>query len=286
MVYNLICSVNQTIPIFDASKFDINSCSNELTITTKEACPQFNVYGLWKAIMENKYAFGTLILVLGLIMAYMGNKFLIFTEIMTGVILALFLTLYFILSNINFSLSTLQFWLIVGFSCLVGALVGYFISKVTNLAAVILAGIVGYILGEFLYTIALKYVQSNPTVVYWCVIVGSIVTLSLIGYWLADQIIIVVTAIIGAYGAMRGAAFMIGYYPDEKQVYQLMNNKEWEQVDKLFTWHVYVYFVAFVIIAISGIYIQCKYFNETDEEKRKREAESKEHLVPIQNQQK
>lgn len=26
---------------------------------------------------------------------------------------------------------------------------------------------------------------------------------------------------------------MIGYYPDEKQVYELMNNKEWEQVNKV-----------------------------------------------------
>jgi hypothetical protein len=285
MVYNLVCNVNQSVPLFDASSFDINKCTNEVTITTKEACPQFNIYGLWKALMENKYAFGSILLVLGLIMAYAGNKFLIFTEIMTGVILTLFLTLYFIMSNITFSLAVWQFWLIIGLCCALGALAGYFISKVTNLAAVILAGIVGYILGELAYTIALKYVQTNPTIVYWCVIVFSVVACALIGYWLADQIIIVVTAIIGAYGVMRGAAFILGYYPDEKQLYQLMNNKEWEQVNKMFTWHVYVYFTFFLIVAISGMYIQCKYFNESDEEKRKREDDNKEKLMMSNNQQ-
>ena len=189
--------------------------------------------------MANKYIFGSIILVLGVILAFMGNKFLMFTEIMTGVILVLFFTLYFVLSNISITLSNWQFWLIVGVASGLGALVGYFISSFGNhLAAMILAGMTGYIGGQFLYQIALKYIDSNPVVVYWCVIVGSIIVCALIGYWLADQIIIIVTSIIGGYGVIRvnlfiiqGAAFMIGSYPDEKQVYDLINNKEWTQVN-------------------------------------------------------
>jgi len=283
IVYNLVCNKNQTTPIFNADNFDINKCYNEITITTKEACPQFNVYGLWNAIVENRYAFGSIILGLGLILTFYGNKFLLFTQIMTGVIITLLFSLYFIMSNIPMNLQTWQFWLIIGFCALLGALGGYFMSQVEWLVAVLLASIVGFVGGEFLYTIALKYVQTNPVVVYWAVIVFSVVIGALVGYWLSTQIIIVATAIIGAYGVMRGAAFMIGYYPDEKQVYQLMNNKEWDQVHDLMTWHVYAYFIAFILTALLGIYIQCKYFNNSD---KKNENDNKEQLIPPQHVQK
>lgn len=154
--------------------------------------------------MANKYIFGGIILCLGIIMAFVGNKFLMFTEIMTGVTLVLFFSLYFILSNISIALTTWQFWLIVGFAVALGALAGYFISRAgNNLAAILLSGMAGYIAGVFLYEIALKYIKSNPTVVYWCVIIGSIIVCALIGYWLADQIIIIVTGIIGGFGFMR-----------------------------------------------------------------------------------
>lgn len=281
----MICNKNVTTPVFDSSNFDINKCSNEITITTKEACPQFDVYGLWKALVANRYAFGTIILGLGLILAFFGNKFLMFTQIMTGVIITLFFSLYFIMSNIQMSLETWQFWLIIVGCSLLGALAGYFMSQVEWLVAVVLSAIVGLIGGELLYTIALKYVQTNPVVVYWAVVVTSVIVGALIGYWLSKQIIIVATAIIGSYAIIRGAAFMIGYYPDEKQVYELMNNKEWDQVKSLMTWHVYLYFVFFMLFSLAGMYIQCKYFNESDDDKKK-ENNVNEHLVPKQSVQK
>jgi len=231
--------------------------------------------------MNNKYAFGTLIMVLGFIMCFFGKKFLFFTEIMTGVTVTLFFCLYFIMSNLNISMNTWQFWLTIVLCGLVGALAGYLISLVKDLAAIILAGCCGYVLGSCLYTIALKYVQSNPTVVYWCVICFSIAGCALLGWWLADQIIIIATSVIGAYGVMRGAAFMIGYFPDERQVYQLTQNKEWDQVNAMFTWQVYVYIAFFIIMAIAGIWVQEKYFSESAEKKKEEEEKNKgsEHLI-------
>jgi len=274
LTYTFVCNANATTPIISAATFNINSCSNVITITTNQACPEFDIYGLWNAIMNNKYAFGTLILVAGFIFCFFGKKFLFFTEIMTGVVVALFFVLYFILSNVSFAMTSWQFWLIVIGCCLIGALCGYLISLVTNLAAIILAACCGYVLGNFLYTIALKYIQSNPTAVYWTVMSVSIIGCALLGWWLADQIIIIATSILGAYGVMRGAAFMIGYFPDERQVYQLMQNKEWDQVNALFTWQVYVYFVFFILLAIAGIYVQEKYFSESAEKQREEEKKN------------
>jgi hypothetical protein len=167
------------------------------------ACPQFNIYGLWNALMANKYAFGSLLIGLGLIMAYLGNKFIIFTQIMTGVIIVLFVTLYFIMSQLSFSLEIWQFWLVIGLCAIFGALAGYFISKVEWLVSVILAGVVGFVGGELAYTIAFKYIQSNPVVVYWVIICVCVVIGAIIGYYFDKGIIIIATAIIGAYGVMR-----------------------------------------------------------------------------------
>jgi hypothetical protein len=161
------------------------------------------VYGLWKAIMDNKYIFGSLILVFGAIFAFFGNKFILFTQIMTGVIATLFFTLYFIMSNIHFSLQTWHFWVIIGFCVVLGIIAGYFMSQLEWIIPVFLASMVGFIGGEFLYTIALKYVQTNPTLVYWLLIVSCVIVGALIGYWLSEGIIIVATSIIGAYGVMR-----------------------------------------------------------------------------------
>jgi len=70
---------------------------------------------------------------------------------------------------------------------------------------------------------------------------------------------------------------MIGYFPDERQVYQLMQNKEWDQVNALFTWQVYVYFVFFIILAIAGVYVQEKYFSDS----AKKEEEEKKNKEPL-----
>lgn len=153
--------------------------------------------------MDSKYAFGSIILVLGLIFCFFGKKFLIFTEIMTGVILFLFITLYFILSNVSVTLNTWQFWTIVGAACLVGALAGYFISKLEWLPPVILAGFVGFIAGVLLYNLALKYVQSNPTLVYWLCVGFSILIFAIIGSFFTTWIIIVSTSIIGSFAIVR-----------------------------------------------------------------------------------
>jgi len=271
--YSFICNSNASTPIVNAAGFSINNCNNTITVTTSNACPQFDLYGLWNAIVANKYAFGTIILLGGLFLCFLGKKFMKVTEILTGVILVLLITLFFILSNINIALNTWQFWLAVGLSILAGIVAGYFIAQLEWLPPAILAGCVGFILGNVCFNIALKYIQSNPTTVYWVTMSVCIVLCVLLGIYFSTYVIILSTSIIGAYGMMRGLAIMIGYFPDERQVYQLMQNGEYDQVKALITWQVYLYMALFIILAILGIVIQIKYWHkEEEEEKKEKEA--------------
>lgn len=133
------------------------------------------------------------------------------------------------------NLNTWQFWVVVAFCLLLGALIGYFLSWVDWLPPLILAGLVGYIGGVLLYNVAFKYIQSYPTVVYWVTIAALVLTMVILAYFFPTAVVILTTAIVGSYAIVRGCSFMIGGYPDERQVYHLVENQEYEQVKNVIT---------------------------------------------------
>jgi Domain of unknown function (DUF4203) len=153
--------------------------------------------------MANKYAFSALIILAGLFLTFLGKRMLFITEIFTGVTLTLFLVLYFILSNIQVTLNTWQFWLIVGLSIGLGALVGWGISYLEWLPPAILGGILGYIGGVLLYNIVLRFIQSNPIVVFWLTVLACIAIGVALSIYFKDFILIVSTSILGSYAIIR-----------------------------------------------------------------------------------
>ena len=81
--------------------------------------------------------------------------------------------------------------------------------------------------------ITLKY---NPKVDYLCFTLLVIILCSLIGFWLADIIIIILTSIIGAFGVMRvnfilsqGVTIILGQNSNEREVYNLIIIGRWDQ---------------------------------------------------------
>jgi len=131
----------------------------------------------------------------------------------------------------------------------------------------ILGGFLGYLLGIVLYQFLLKYIQSNPTVVYWCTIIACIIGLVVIAWFFYDHILILGTSFIGAYGVIRGISFMAGHFPDERQIIDLMEAGEYTQVSALMTWQVYVYLISALILGVIGTIVQYKFFYEPSEEK-------------------
>jgi hypothetical protein len=127
-----------------------------------------------------------------------------------------------------------------------------------------LGGVLGYVIGIFVYQFALKYITANPKVVFACVIAILVIICVLLGYFFTNVFIIIPTAFIGAYCMIKGIALMAGGFPDENQIMKLIEMKEWTQLQELMTPVVYVYLVAFVLIGIAGMVIQCKFFQNPD----------------------
>jgi hypothetical protein len=171
-----------------------------------------------------------MIMVGGLFFCLFGMKFIHITEVVIGIIGTAFVLMFFLFSYLQVQYSGLEFWLIITVSILIGIIVGYFVSKLKKVPAVILGFCCGYLLSIFLYQFFLKFINSNPYVVFWTTAVILALTFGISAWFFYDHVIILGTSFIGAYAIIRGMSLMIGGFPDERQVMDLINLKEWDQL--------------------------------------------------------
>jgi len=79
------------------------------------------------------------------------------------------------------------------------------------------------------------------------------------------------TAIIGGYLIIRGASFVIGHYPNESQIIDLIKHKEWEQLKEIRDYYVYLYYMAWILIAVIGTLVQFHIIGGDDSKAKKNE---------------
>merc|ERR1711957_3667 len=116
---------------------------------------------------------------------------------------------------------------------------------------------------------------SHPKIVYFSCIVFSIIALVFLVLMFRRFIIIFSTSFIGAYALIRGISLMVGGYPTEGMVMDLIERKEWEQLKLLLTNSVYMYLIGMVIFFFAGNIIQWVYFKDEKDEKEKKDKENK-----------
>jgi len=258
----LECDQNATNLIVDnANAINSNDCHNVMKIRTKWACPQFNYYSFWNNIISNRFIIGPILILLGGLVCFLGIKFLYAMQILSGILVFVFVVCFLMFSYLSISYASWTFWIIVGISAILGGLFGWFIAqKVKWLASAIFGGFLGYVGGVFLYHVMLKYIKSNPIAVFWLIVLICITVGVILSIWLSTHIMIISTSFVGAYALIRGVSFMAGGFPDERQVMELVSNKEWEQVSDMLNYKVYLYLAFFLIVGVAGMIIQYKYF--------------------------
>lgn len=105
-------------------------------------------------------------------------------------------------------------WTVIGAWILVGLLVGYLSYKFAKYSIAILAGIGGAFLGILIshsFFIHSKYA-------FWSIVIGCALALFILALFTQTYIIMFVTALIGAYLAIRGLSFYTGGFPSETQL--------------------------------------------------------------------
>lgn len=132
----------------------------------------------------------------------------------------------------SITFSSLAMWITLAFVIICGVLIGYLFLKyeLKVIVDVAIAGFAGFLLGVFLYDFCLNQIKMNPKIVYFSSIVLCIIILVALVLFFRNFVIILATSFIGAYSIIRGLSIMIGGFPSESMIIDLISKKEWSQL--------------------------------------------------------
>merc|ERR1712110_1025057 len=139
--------------------------------------------------------------------------------------------------------------------------IGYIFVKLQNLAFFISGAIGGGFLGLFLYELFLTKLNSDyTTVIMWGTIIIVALICGVIAHKLRDTVLIVVTAFVGSYLAVRAVSLIVGGFPPESAIAEYIKYGAWDDLTQDF----WMYCAAMLVLGIIGVAVQCHY--KKDEE--------------------
>jgi hypothetical protein len=133
-----------------------------------------------------------------------------------------------------------------------GALIGFLLWKFILVGLVVLGGIAGFFAANLLYNLVLVTFMQDTWAYFGVVFLGAIIGATLAHYF-RDHVVIFSTALIGAYGTVRGASLFIGGYPNEITMYQEIENGTYEYSTEFLG-----YLAAMAVLFLAGVVYQEK----------------------------
>jgi hypothetical protein len=265
------CSPNaelNKIQLTSYNNFGDDQCEKRVEFISKEACPLINFYSIWAFAQTYKIFVGLFFIAIGIFLAVFGNKFLIVTFLITTALATVtFLCIVLFAIFIKEGTSIYVVWILLILSTIIGLIVGFLMIKIMKVTlGFILGGYTGYMLGLFLYNMIFIQINSNPGLVYWLVLISSIILCCVLAYFLIDHVIIVSTSFIGSYAIIRGVSLYANGFPNEFYIMDLIKKGETEELKMALRPVVYAYLSCWIILTGLGIFIQYK-FRATEEEK-------------------
>ena len=241
-----------------------------LTVESYYACKRYSFYFIFEFIEKNKVIFGIILMVFGLFNCLLGNRF----ARVTSLILCIFTVTILVLIFSQYILpSGCAEWIIIVMlvvGLILGTVAGIFAFRHhKTVIALLVGGISGFFLGQFLYSLFGNRIPVNGTVMNIVFVLVSIGVLIAIAIKFKKEIVIIGTSFIGAYCFIRGISLIAGHFPDEFKIADLVTSGENEQIAELLTWHVYVYLTFIVIITVLSVIFQFKFNKEKGEEELK-----------------
>jgi len=149
-------------------------------------------------------------------------------------------------------------------------------SKIPWLPGVVFGCLLWFVVWFFVFNLALRFINSNAAAVFWVTLVVCVIWWWVIWFWKEEEISIVSTSVVWAYAITRAISLLCGHFPDERQVYELSMNWEWDQLKNLLDYVVYAYLAVFLVLSAAWMFIQFKFFYDWAKEERKKEKEKKE----------
>lgn len=241
-------------------------CVHTMEFKSRYGCPLGSSYLLLKLLEDYKYIFMVVMILLGVFLCFFGYKYRAPTIVaLCGIIGCYFLTALILSLFPDFI--TTELWLFV---CLLvcgilGCIIGYFTKDQVNFYVILCGAFLGYSCATFLYQIIQNYVEWDPQILYYICIGVCVVAGGAIGYFFSDPILILGLSVFGGYLAMRAVSLVAGHYLDEGMTIDLIKNKEWDQLNELRSGWIYAYLGSWLVLAIAGTIVQCRYHRKENQ---------------------
>ena len=242
-----------------------DKCELSISMFTKHACPKYDYASFFNSIKENKYILAAILILLGAFFCFVGENFLKITQVIAGSIVSLIFILYLLFKYAHVEIGSAIFWVIIAFSLAISILIGFLLSKIYWLTGLMFGFLLGVVLGFVLITVTSSLIQINLAIAITIMILTIILGI-VIGFKKEEEVSIISTSIVGAYGIVRGISILCGGLPSEEQVYQD------KKVD--FSKAMIVYLILFIILSVLGMIIQFKYFYDRSKKVKSNEVKA------------
>ena len=214
---NLTCDEDRTnalqsYPVDSSNINQPDQCTIELNFKHKTGCPSVSVSKFIAFMMKYQYIWGAVAIVLGIFLAFFGNKFVNVMLYIIGTLVcflaasALFFKLF-----LHKTAKVWVQWLMIAIIFVFSNLFGYICVKFRKWGLALIAGWGGVMLGLAITTAF--FVASE--VARWCIWVGLAIVCFLVTLYAEKKAIMILTSFIGSYSLIRGISFYAGGFPNE-----------------------------------------------------------------------
>lgn len=195
----------------DATVDESNLCSPVISFTSKQGCATASLSAFWSWLHNNKVAMCIVFIALGLIVGFLGRKLFSVLLFLAGVLITVGLVMViFYTTFLSDNTKSWVGWVVLGCSVLLGLLVGWLFIKLAKLGAFVLAGWGGFSLGLLLYNAFLYKINSQAF--FWCFVIGLALICGVLALFFFDHVLILATALAGAYMTVYGIGLVAGHY--------------------------------------------------------------------------
>jgi hypothetical protein len=208
--------------------------------------------GFWTWLQKNEWIMFAFSLVVGFIVCFFGRKLWPPIFFLTGLLLTVFLILIiFYTTFLNTKTESWVGWTVIACSAVLGLIVGFIFMKISKLGAFVLAGWGGFCLGLLIWN-SFLYLATTSDALFWCFTIACGLVVGILALVWFDHVIILCSAMAGAYVFVAGIGIVAGRYQNPFTLYKQV--QDGETIDPVF----YAYMVATLIMFVLGAIVQYK----------------------------
>jgi hypothetical protein len=232
----------------------------------KQGCPVLAYYQLANFVTKYKVIFIIAGIVIGVFVGFFGLRLFRPTLFLTGFVTVSLLMAFvlFVFALGNSPSAGAQWGCLVG-ALAIGVLAGVLLVKLEKVGIFFLGASLGTAGSFLLYTLIIHHFGAGKVVIALFT-VGSALICGIVALLVFEHVIIIATALGGAYLAIRGLSLFAPpkyAYPNEIAIAKEIQYNGLSNVPVIF----YAYFSVIVVLAAVGAFIQYRHKRSRDEEK-------------------